>query len=262
MSECIKYLDSFEEVSILVSTVQERRIFTSCIMEHYRGQGRPEYKLIPSISRGINNPIDIELQEKNLLVSFVNKLKKQNIDYILRQDSYLTDKQNLWNTLFQAQHLGMPTRLLDWSAKWEDALWFAVEDLKNDDVDGQFWILTVPDSIHLTDTRDSFLKKDLVNLDKTYLINAPIYWSDELSNQIGEIRRQRQYGKFTISPYNTSFVPLEEQPSIIPHLEKYYIRASAKQQIRHKLELIGIRKEWLYYRDANKEILAKLDKVV
>jgi len=47
--DCIKYLNSYDEVHEVVSSVQQRRIFNYGIMEHYRGQGRPEYKLIPSI---------------------------------------------------------------------------------------------------------------------------------------------------------------------------------------------------------------------
>jgi hypothetical protein len=262
MTECIKYLDSFEEVSSLVSTVQERRIFSSYIMEHYRGQGRPEYKLLPNISRNVSDPQEILSNEARLISAFKCYLEKESIENILRIDNVLTESQNVWNILIQMQHLAIPTRLLDWTLKWEVGLWFAVEKPENDNVDGQFWIFSPLNEIHATDTRDNFYNKDLNNLDKTYLINAPIYWSDDLKNQIGEIRRQRQFGKFSISSFEKSIVPLENQPAVNIYLEKYCIKAKAKKHIRLRLASLGLQDEWLYYRDANTELLEKINKIV
>lgn len=260
--ECIKYLNSFEEVAALVSKVQERRIFNCNIMEHYRGQGRPEYKLIPNISRQLTDAKAVQAKEKDLLNGLKTSLKENNCENILRTDNYLNDKQNQWNVLIQSQHIGIPTRFLDWSLKWEVGLWFAVENPQNDKVDAQFWIFSAPNEIHPTATRDNFYNKDLYNLDKTYLINAPIYWSDELNNQIGEVKRQRQFGKFSVSSFEKSIIPLENQPEINIYLEKYCIPANAKGQIRLKLASLGLDKEWLYYRDAKDEILGNINKII
>jgi hypothetical protein len=260
--EYIKYLNSYEEVAELVSKVQERRIFNCNIMEHYRGQGRPEYKLIPNISRKLTSGKAVQSSEEDLMNCLKTSLKENNCENILRIDNDLNEKQNLWNILIQSQHIGIPTRFLDWSLKWEVGLWFAVEKPENDNVDGQFWIFTAPNEIHPTDTRDNFYNKDLYNLDKTYLINAPIYWSSELNNQIGEIKRQRQFGKFSVSSFEKSIIPLENQPEINTYLEKYCIPANAKGQMRLKLASLGLHKEWLYYRDANTEILDKINKII
>ncbi len=260
--DCIKYLNSYDEVVELVNKVQRRRIFNGNIMEHYRGQGRPEYKLVPNISRELKTANQVQTKEEELINGLKTALKKVNIENILRLDSNLNDNQNLWNILIQAQHLGVPTRFLDWSLKWEVGLWFAVENHSNDSVDGQFWVFSVPNEIHPTDTRDNFFNKDLNNLDKTYLINAPIYWSDELKEQIGEIKRQRQFGKFSVSSFEKSIIPLENQPEINKYLEKYCIPAEVKAKIRLELASIGLQKEWLYYRDANTELLDKLNEII
>lgn len=259
--EYTKTISTFEEVKDLVSKIQERRIYNDNFMEHYRGQGRPEYKLVPNISRELKSANQVQTKEEELINGLKTALKKANIESILRLDSNLNDNQNLWNILIQAQHLGIPTRFLDWSLKWEVGLWFAVENPNNDGVDGQFWVFSVPNEIHPTDTRDNFYNKDLCNLDKTYLINAPIYWSDDLKEQIGEIKRQRQFGKFSVSSYENSIIPLENQPVINKYLEKYCIPAKAKMEIRLKLSSLGLDKEWLYYRDANIEILEKINKI-
>jgi hypothetical protein len=260
--ECIKKLNSFEEIQELVSKIQERRIFNCNIIEHYRGQGRPEYKLIPYISRNLVKANEVQLREAELINGLKKALKENNLESILRMDENLNNNQNLWNILIQAQHLGVPTRFLDWSLKWEVGLWFAVENSDNDNVDGQFWVFSVPNEIHPTDTRDNFYNKDLYNLDKTYLINATIYWSDDLKNQIGEIKRQRQYGKFSVSSFEKSLITLENQSEINSHLEKYCIPSAAKGQIRLKLASLGLHKEWLYYREANTEILEKVNKII
>ena len=95
----------------------------------------------------------------------------------------------------------------------------------------------------------------------TLLTNAqtPKFESVKL---IGEIKRQRQYGKFSVSSYEKSPIPLENQSEINKHLEKYCIPAEAKGQIRLKLSSLGLNKEWLYYRDANTEILEKVNKII
>lgn len=259
---CIKRLNSYDEVVELINEIQQRRIFNNNIMEHYRGQGKPEYKLVPNISRELKSANQVQTKEEELINGLKTALKKANIESTLRLDSNLNDNQNLWNILIQAQQLGVSTRFLDWSLKWEIGLWFAVENPSNDSVDGQFWIFSVPNEIHPTDSRDNFYNKDLYNLDKTYLINAPIYWSEDLSSQIGEIKRQRQFGKFSVSSFGKSIIPLENQPEINPYLEKYCIPAEAKGQMRLKLASLGIQKEWLYYNDAKTEILEKLDKII
>jgi hypothetical protein len=260
--ECEKYLYSYEDVKELVQEIQKRRIYYSNIMEHFRGQGRPEYKLVPNISRKILTAKEIQTKENELINGLKIALKKENIEHILRIDCNLSNNQNLWNILIQAQHLGLPTRFLDWSLKWEVGLWFAVDNPKNDDVDGQFWVFSVPNAIHPNDIRDNFYNKDLGSLDKTYLINPPIYWSNDLIEQIGEIKRQRQFGKFSVSSFEKSIIPLEDQPEISPCLEKYCIPAEVKAQIRLELKSIGLRKEWLYYRDANPQILDKLNEIL
>ena len=256
--ECVKYLNSFDEIVSLVSEVQFRRILRPGVMEHYRGQGRPEYKLLPNLARGADNAVDVSSKEDRLIQLFKNELIKNGMEQALRIDEHLGKKENLWNILIQMQHYSIPTRLLDWSLKWEVGLWFAVENSENDEVDGQFWIFTVPDEIHSTSTRDNYYNKDIDNLDKTYFINAPIYWSDELSGQVAEIKRQRQHGKFSISPFNSSFVPLEDQPEISPYLEKYCIPARLKGQLRLELTSKGFHEEWLYYREKNSPKLEEL----
>jgi hypothetical protein len=255
--DCIKYLNSYDEVAAVVAHVQSRRIYYQGFWENYRGQGRPEYKLLPSIARNVKTPNEVKAKEEKLISSLLRKLKKAGLLNVLRIDDTLNADQNIWNIQFQAQHLGIETRFLDWSLSWKVGLWFAVENPKNDDVDGQFWVFTVPDEIGLSDSENNYYQKDLKNLDKTYFVSAPIYWSDELKNQVGEIKRQRQFGKFSVSPFEKSIIPLEEQPELKGLLEKFCIPSAIKGQLRLELASNGIHEEWLYYRENQNDALDK-----
>jgi len=117
-------------------------------------------------------------------------------------------------------------------------LWFSVQNPKNDDVDGQFWIYSVPHDIHLNEER--YGKLDICNLKQTYFINVPIYWSEEYLDHVAEVKRARQHGKFTISGYDDCIIPFEDQKSISPYLEKYCIPAASKADIRLQLTGLGI----------------------
>lgn len=247
---CIKTLSSLDEIEKLVAEVQQRRIGKSGFWEYYRGQGRPEYKLIPNVARGLNTKDEVLAKEQKLNTGFQKAINAKGISEVLRVDNNLSEAQNAWNLTMQAQHYGIPTRMLDWTLKWEVALWFAVENSKNDDVDGQFWVFSRPDEILLTDeASNSYYAKDILSLDRSYFINAPIYWTDELQKQVAEIRKMRQHGKFTISPLEQSYLPLNEHVDLNDCFELYCIPAAIKSQLRQELDQLGIHKDWLYYRE-------------
>lgn len=105
--DCIKYLNSYDEISALVNEVAYRRIYNSAMQEHFRGQGRPEYELIPTVARGLTDAETIRDKETRLLKAFEDEIIRQQIPEVLRIDEGLTEKQNVWNILFQAQHFGI-----------------------------------------------------------------------------------------------------------------------------------------------------------
>jgi len=91
---CIKYLHSFDEVKALVETVRKRRMFDPTILEHFRGQGRPEYKLLPSITRNLKAGEAVESKEKKLIDEFQNHLKIQGAELL----EYIHTMSALWHT--------------------------------------------------------------------------------------------------------------------------------------------------------------------
>jgi hypothetical protein len=47
------------------------------IMEHYRGQGKPEYKLVPNISRELKSANQVQTKEEELINGLKTALKKR-----------------------------------------------------------------------------------------------------------------------------------------------------------------------------------------
>ena len=84
----------------------------------YRGCGRSDYKLIPSLYRYLS-ATDIKKLD-NLEYKLMTRFKQRSIPF---HNKSLDD---LWEALFFMQHSGVPTRLLDWTENPFIALYFAV----------------------------------------------------------------------------------------------------------------------------------------
>ncbi|NOK20777.1 MULTISPECIES: FRG domain-containing protein [Corallococcus] len=94
----------------------------------FRGHANKKFKLLPSIAR---NPKGLDLE--GLLI----KKFKQNA-YPFRT---LPPKSE-WEWLFLMQHFGVPTRLLDWTESPLAGLYFAINDLpENEAEDAHLWAL-------------------------------------------------------------------------------------------------------------------------
>lgn len=140
----------------------------------FRGVPSPSHYPIPSIGREAIFGKYIPTQEERLFRIFKD-----------RAVSLMTDPRlNDWDWLAYAQHLGMPTRLLDWSSNPLNALFFALEP--HSDSDRILYCVKYSQFIHEVDVNDISPLKIL----KEGRFTPPLLFE--------RIRSQR--GLFTIHP--------------------------------------------------------------
>lgn len=109
----------------------------------FRGAASPKHYLLPSIGReGVYGHYKLA-QEQRLFDEFKNRA------IALISDSRLDD----WDWLAYAQHIGVPTRLLDWSVNPLVALYFALE--AESDSDRIVYAVKYSKYIHEVDHRNT-----------------------------------------------------------------------------------------------------------
>ena len=248
-------ITSYEQLEKQITQIQTVQGLTQRqqFVAYYRGQGSDGFKLVNGISRSKLDKEEVHVREKKVLADYFKKIEAKHFNFVQAPPQGV-DKN--WFAYLQAQHLGLKTRLMDWTKKWPIALLFAVNETEFDDEDGQFWVFMCPreQALRNSDT-------DLLNacappeVEQNYMINWPFYLSEEGEDNIAEKRRLRQHGHFFIQSKDKSTVPLEEQADLSPYLHKFIVDKDYKSSIRQ--ELGNFTAEWAYYRqdaDISEEI--------
>lgn len=182
----------------------------------FRGVTSPKHYLIPSIGREtVYGPYKLA-QERRLFDEFRNRA------VALMNGQGLDD----WDWLAYAQHIGVPTRLLDWSVSPLAALYFALE--AESDNDRIVYAVKYSRYIHEVDHHNTspFTNK------AEGRFTAPLAFD--------RIRAQR--GVFTIHPEPTKIFNPKGLRSLL-------IKASAVKDYRRRLFKYGI-DHWHIYPDA------------
>lgn len=164
----------------------------------YRGVPKSAYRLTPSLFR-FEHGADHEQKLFNLYTSYLpREVAQKNTD---------------WDTLFDMQHYGVPTRLLDWTESLGVALFFALQGGHDDEpclyllAPAQLNILSVSSGAgaipFLPDRADTY------DYRRTYWENAERHSLPRaITPRFPNPRMQRQQGHFTI--HGKSSRPLEE----------------------------------------------------
>src|SRR5437879_6625407 len=136
----------------------------------FRGQNidRP---LKPKIARERSISASKIIQiERSMLARF----KKESVPFLTGERPHSD-----WDWLSVAQHQGMPTRLLDWSANALAALWFAVAvDPPGNEPHGVIWVLRIETS----DLKSPTKREDIWSLRRTYVFQ-PFHIDRRISAQ-------------------------------------------------------------------------------
>lgn len=244
-------ITSIDELKPIIREIQELRMYYD-IMENYRGHSLLDYELNCGLARYKLSPQEFDEVEKNLFKDFSDFADAQG-DYIRQpfdKNSENPDLRNKWYALFQAQHVGLKTRLMDWSIRWETALMFAVENEKYFGLDGTFTVFLVPrEKLYSTDRISKVSSEiDPFELKEDMMINTPIYMLDDKFDYVGERRISRQSGRFWVQPIEKNSIPLNEQSEYKDFLIEFIIDGESKKTIKEELEQRGATLDWHYYR--------------
>lgn len=201
----------------------------------FRGQSVSSWKLQPFFLRK-----EKSISEFTLITRF-----KQNASLLIQRSP-----SNYFDWLFQMQHHGVPTRLLDWTESALIALYFAVE--RHDDEDGALWIL-LPTELNRNANIYSEESFYIPSFEDVILKNydPEIFYQDKVSQlfPIAAIatrnnpRMQAQLGVFTISHRDKT--PIEEIGNK-QHIWKYIIPKDKKEELKKELQILGITKFQLF----------------
>lgn len=223
--------------------------------ELYRGQGLDKYKLDCGLSRFTKNPEVIKQMDADLQDRFEKEIYADKL--VALEDSininYNPSFEKQWKLNFQAQHLGLKTRLMDWSINWKIGLMFAVENEKNFGHDGQLWIFFCPRKWRYNHLRHKELyTTDLNAITEPHLVNMAFLLDEEWKTQTGARRATRQAGRFFVQSYQDSVISMEDNSNLNPYLIKLIIDGDSKEQIKEDLSKEGPDTDWAYYRTEDK----------
>jgi hypothetical protein len=263
----MKVLDtitSLEKFNQIVQGIRERRGVTQGLSlpyrhEFFRGQINSTWSIIPSLSRDFTHMDALKDAEEQVMNLFKKLVKEKDAEHKIFLHEKPRNHRNEWLWMSQGQHIGVPTRLLDWTIKPEVALYFAVEDKQYDGVDGQLIVMYVPGEMLKTDSNEDEQYFDLHfrDVNETWFMNPSFFWHERFKELTPEVRRARQHGKFSLQPYDLALSGLDSQPRLqIPWnetfdvvIEKYVIPVEHKPQLRLDLISKGWHGEYLYFNE-------------
>lgn len=190
----------------------------------YRGHSSDSYKLLSTIGR--KKPINGILSESEIscLQDFMS------LDNLYKWDRYRVATHN--KDLFYmaaGRHLELDSRLLDWTAKLETALYFASSAQQHQGSNGCLWVLCYKGSIDCSAAKlNPFEVKDMTIVKEATLLPDDLYF-DNIPE--GILRRERQNGFFTITPTADIYTPLNKITYENIRFVPITVLASAKKNI-------------------------------
>ena len=187
----------------------------------FRGQNTKQ-SLLPNIMRlakasGIP-PNEIDNIERRMLERF----RKESVPMLPERRHY-----DDWELLAIAQHWGMPTRLLDWTANALAGLWFAVssgQSKKRNDY-GVVWVIDGPN------------EKTIVEEDNIFALSKTCFFQPSHIDR----RIVAQASWFSIYRHNrTEYLPLDKQSRYANNAMTFTVLPNQFESLREELRLLGV----------------------
>jgi hypothetical protein len=203
----------------------------------FRGQVDKEWGLVPQLFR------DPRYAERES--GLISRFKQNALAYMPNHGP------NEWAWLFEMQHFGLPTRLLDWSENLLVGLYFAIERGDSDSKDGALWML-YPNKLNELSSLNNKNPREIVGFGSEdglndYLPNSPLP-SRRDRKPIAAIamrsnsRMIAQSAVFTICTMRDPTIDSMDGN----HCVKFIIPSTAKMHLQDDLRLMGVTKLTLF----------------
>jgi FRG domain len=211
-------IGSAADLAKIVRTVKSHRRVL------FRGQN-VDKPLLPRIAR--------IAEERQLAYQTVVQIERDMLQRFQRESvPFLRGAQprNDWEWLSVAQHQGLPTRLLDWTANALAALWFAVaSDPPKGLPGGVLWVLEVePDHEAVLSAQES-----VFDMRRTFVFQ-PFHIDQRIAAQSGWFSVHRY------SEGRSKFVPLDRHSQFRQYLTSYSVPRGAFDRVRSELRMLGV----------------------
>ncbi len=202
----------------------------------FRGHCESSWNLMANLNRqALASKIslsEISALERVIISDFEIALKREklssHINKVLKEKS---DKTREWIITGQYQHVGLATRFLDWSYRWDVGLFFALYDPKKEhcEKEGVVWIYRINSGSIYND--ESVINLSHYSMPFDIFFKPSIYMNRFFKSHIGLNNESKQMGLFWIQSHDKSFEFMENIPLYQHSLEQWIIKAEDKNRL-------------------------------
>lgn len=225
---------------------------------HYRGEQLFGRNILPGIfrppfSEGITLDNSRKI-ESNGIEIFKERVEEKYGKKVLFKNIVGEEHAEKWDLLFQAQHAGIKTNLIDLSTSIYHSAFFACEPSQShDDKEAQLWCLLVPSEfIYGESTKydnPCYPVVNPFNTDRSFVCNVPTF-IDDIDERTYQFRLFRQHGRLFVSSDNDLNIPLNQKDFWRDMILRVKIAPENKRAIYSQLNETGIDHDRLILNDS------------
>ena len=217
------------------------------VIPHYRGEQNYGWDVLPGIFRQpFSNEIDLnnarEIEKNGAEIFKERVIEKFGEKQIFKHS--VEPFGEYWDLLFQAQHAGVKTNLIDFSTSSILSSFFMCEPSERyGNSDGQLWGLLVLSEFIFNETSDYdrlvYPEYNPFELDKSFMCNVPTY-IDDIDERTYQFRLFSQHGRLFASRNLDLGVPLNKKEFWKNMMFRVRVSAEAKKTIFKELLERGV----------------------